>query len=80
MRKDSRNKNNQLYVKKKKICYFCKEKIEEIDYQNNGLLSKYLDYYNRIRPGSSTGTCTKHQRQLGKAIKRARSMALLSYV
>ena len=80
MRRDSRNKNNQLYIKKKKICYFCKEKIEEVDYQNTDLLNKYLDYYNRIQPASRTGTCTKHQRQLGKAVKRARSMALISYV
>ncbi len=80
MRKDSRNKNNQLFIKKKKICYFCKEKIEEVDYQNTEVLSKYLDYYNRIQARSRTGNCAKHQKQLSKAIKRARTMALIPYI
>lgn len=84
IKKDSRNTQRfsarQQFPPKKKFCYFCKEKIDEVDYQSTELLKKYLDYYNRIQPASRTGNCTKHQRQLGRAIKRARSMALLPYV
>ncbi len=80
-RKESNfRRNNQPLIKKKKFCYFCKEKIEDIDYQNTELLSKFLDNYNRIRPASRSGVCARHQRKLSRAIKRARSMALLPYM
>jgi len=63
-----------------KVCYFCKEKIEEIDYKDVETLKKFLTPRGKILPRRNTGVCAKHQRQLARAIKRAREMALLPYV
>jgi small subunit ribosomal protein S18 len=64
----------------KKQCYFCKKKIDIIDYKDSGLLSRYLTSWAKMKPGHDTGTCAKHQRRLAEAIKRARFLALLPYV
>ena len=77
---EKRERKNSFEPKKKKFCYFCKEKIEFIDYQNADMLKRYLDMYNRIQPASYTGNCAHHQREITKAIKRARNMGLLPYV
>ena len=63
-----------------KVCYLCKEKIEEIDYKDVETLKKFLTPRGKILPRRNTGVCAKHQRQLARAIKRAREMALLPYV
>lgn len=63
-----------------KVCYFCKNKINEIDYKDFELLRKFMTPRGKIVPRRNTGVCAKHQRRLSLAIKRAREMALLPYV
>jgi len=64
----------------KKECYFCTKGIEEIDYKDIEILRRFISPYGKILPRKKRGTCAKHQRKLTKAIKRARIMALLSFV
>jgi len=59
-------------------CFFCKKNIREIDFKNTALLKRYISALGKIRPRKKTGLCAKHQRQLAKAIKRARHLGLLS--
>ena len=70
--------NNQNR-KRKKVCQFCVEKVEEIDYKEAGKLRKFTSERAKILPRRVTGTCAKHQRQLSTAIKRARTIALMPY-
>jgi len=63
-----------------KPCYFCQQKIKEINYQNPELLNKFTSGQAKIISPKRTGTCAKHQRRLAKAIKRARIMGLLPFV
>jgi small subunit ribosomal protein S18 len=65
---------------RKRACYFCKEKIEEIDYKNYNQLRRYVSERGKIRSRRITGACRRHQRQVAVAVKRAREMALLPYV
>ena len=65
---------------KKKVCFFCKNKITYIDYKDVELLKRYVSINGKITPRRVTGTCAKDQRMLAVAIKRARQMALLPYV
>ncbi len=65
---------------RKKVCYFCKEKIEYIDYKDAALLRKYLSDRAKIRAQRVTGNCVKHQRVVARAIKNSREMALLPYI
>lgn len=69
------------YVKKqrKRYCYFCKEKIDHIDYKDIQMLKKFSSEKNKIKARRVTGTCAAHQRPLAMAIKRAREIALLPY-
>jgi len=62
-----------------KTCYFCQQKIEEIDYKNTDLLRRFISSQAKILSPRRTGTCAKHQRRLAKAIKRARIMGLLPF-
>lgn len=66
--------------KKKKVCAFCTEKIEVIDYKDIPRLRKNLSERAKILPRRVTGTCAKHQRQLTIAVKRARHLALIPYI
>ena len=66
--------------KKKKVCYFTKNKIDYIDYKDVELLKRFVSANGKIIPRRVTGTSAKYQRQLAVAIKRARQMALLPYV
>jgi small subunit ribosomal protein S18 len=65
---------------RRKSCYFCKEKIEEVDYKNYNQLRRYISEKGKIRSRRITGACRRHQEQIAVAIKRAREMALLPYV
>ena len=65
---------------KRKVCSFCVDKIEHIDYKDAPRLRRYLSERGKILPRRMTGTCAKHQRQLTVAIKRARHSALLPFV
>ncbi len=64
---------------KRKECQFCKRKVDEVDYKDAALLARYTSPWAKIRPGKDTGACSRHQRQLTDAIKRARFLALLPY-
>ncbi len=64
---------------KKKVCAFCVDKVEYIDYKQNERLRRFLTERGKILPRRISGNCAKHQRQLTTAIKRARQMALLPY-
>ncbi len=66
--------------KRKKVCQFCVEKAEFIDYKDTVKLRKFLSERSKILPRRTTGTCAYHQRQLTEAVKRARQVALLPYV
>lgn len=64
---------------KKKVCQFCVDKVEHIDYKDTAKLRRFVSERSKILPRRITGTCAKHQRQLTEAIKRARHIALLPY-
>jgi small subunit ribosomal protein S18 len=64
----------------KRNCFFCREKIEEVDYKNVNQLRRYISEKGKIRSRRITGACRRHQRQVSVAVKRAREMALLPYV
>ena len=66
--------------RRRKVCAFCEDKIDYIDYKEAGRLRKYISERGKILPRRVSGTCAKHQRELQKAIKRAREVALLPYV
>jgi len=65
---------------RRRNCYFCKDKIAEIDYKNVNQLRRYISEKGKIRSRRITGACRRHQVQVAQAVKRAREMALLPYV
>jgi small subunit ribosomal protein S18 len=65
---------------RRKSCFFCKEKVAEVDYKSIGQLRRFTSDKGKIRGRGNTGTCRRHQKQVAVAIKRAREMALLPYV
>lgn len=81
MQYNSRKPTNQQPVAvKPRVCYFCVNGINDIDYKDTRILQKMLSGYAKILPRRRTGTCMKHQRHLAMAIKRARFMALIPFV
>lgn len=70
----------QPQKRRKKVCVFCQDKIEYIDYKDTARLRKFTSPERaKLLPRRVTGTCAKHQRQLTVAIKRSRQMALMPY-
>jgi small subunit ribosomal protein S18 len=65
---------------RKRNCFFCKDKVDEVDYKNINQLRRYISEKGKIRSRRITGACRRHQRQVSVAVKRAREMALLPYV
>ena len=65
---------------KRRNCFFCKDKVDEIDYKNVNQLRRYISEKGKIRSRRITGACRRHQVQVAQAVKRAREMALLPYV
>ena len=65
---------------RKKVCHFCVDRVEVIDYKDVARLRKFVSERAKILPRRVTGTCAKHQRVLTTAIKRARYLALLPFV
>jgi small subunit ribosomal protein S18 len=65
---------------KKKVCPFCKDKTQEIDYKETGLLRKFISDRGKIRPRRVSGTCRQHQSDVAVAVKNSREMALLPYI
>ena len=78
--KEMQQKPFRANKKRKKICNFCAEKTEVIDYKDVEKLRKYVTERGKILPKRITGTCAEHQRAVTTAIKRARIVALLPYV
>jgi len=67
------------YFRRKKVCKFCVEKIEAINYKDIRLLAQFVAESGKIVPRRLTGVCTPHQRRLSSAIKQARNIALLPF-
>ena len=65
---------------KRRNCFFCKDKIAELDYKNVNQLRRYISEKGKIRSRRITGACRRHQVQVAQAVKRAREMVLLPYV
>jgi small subunit ribosomal protein S18 len=72
-------RGKRQYFRKKKVCRFCMERIDYIDYKRVDMLQPFVQDRGKIMPRRTTGTCSKHQRWLGVAIKRARNIALLPF-
>ena len=72
--------NRGMRKGRKKVCAFCVDKVEVIDYKDCAKLRRYISERAKILPRRVTGTCARHQRALTVAIKRARQIALLPYV
>ena len=78
--KPKERRSRVRYVARRKTCFFCANKVREIDYKDPVKLRSYISDRAKIAPRRSTGVCAKHQRALAVAIKRARHLALLPYV
>lgn len=64
---------------RRKVCSFCVDKIEFIDYKDVGRIRRFTNERGKILPRRMTGNCAKHQRQLAESVKRARAIALLPF-
>src|SRR6185312_5534199 len=67
------------YFRRKKVCRFCVEKIDDINYKDVKLLSSFISDRGKITPRRITGVCAPHQRRLSEAIKQGRNIALLPF-
>jgi small subunit ribosomal protein S18 len=74
-----RPRGKRQYFRKKKVCKFCVEKMDFIDYKRPDILSQFVQERGKILPRRMTGVCSRHQRWLGVAIKRARNIALMPF-
>ncbi len=79
-RRPRKEKDEKAWKKqKRKVCIFCKERIEYVDYKDVGLLRKFVSDRGKIRARRVSGNCSQHQRDVATAVKNAREMALLPY-
>jgi small subunit ribosomal protein S18 len=74
-----RGRGRGRYTPRRKVCQFCVDKVDNIDYKDVTRLRRYISERGKIEPRRKTGTCAKHQRRLSRAIKRARQIALLPF-
>jgi small subunit ribosomal protein S18 len=72
-------KGKRQFFRKRKVCRFCVDKVDFIDYKKADMLNAFVQDRGKILPRRMTGTCSRHQRWLCEAIKRARNIALLSF-
>jgi small subunit ribosomal protein S18 len=72
-------RGKRQYFRKKKVCRFCAERVDFIDYKKADVLKGFIQERGKILPRRMTGTCSQHQRWLGVAIRRARNIALLPF-
>lgn len=75
-KRDTRSKR---FTPRRKVCTFCVNKVEDIDYKDINMLRRHITDRGKIEPRRRSGTCARHQRALAAAIKRARHIALLPY-
>jgi small subunit ribosomal protein S18 len=76
----SRKRTAPMGGGRRKSCFFCKSKVDEVDYKNVNELRRYVSEKGKIRSRRISGACRRHQRQVAVAVKRARELALLPYV
>lgn len=69
----------RVYYRRRKVCKFCVDGVEYVDYKDVKLLQQYILEHAKILPRRISGTCARHQRKLTDAIKRARHLALLPF-
>jgi len=74
-----RESGRRQYSRRRKVCRFCVEKIDYIDYKDVKLLAQFIPERGKILPMRSSGVCAPHQRRLMRAIKQARNIALLPF-
>jgi small subunit ribosomal protein S18 len=80
MERENRSERPAREVRRRrKVCQFCADKVESIDYKDTAKLRKFVSDRGKILPRRMTGTCAAHQRELTEAIERARHIALLPY-
>ena len=79
-KKRSNGKDKAFRRPRKKVCQFCADKSQEIDYKDVETLKRFVSEKGKILPRRVTGTCALHQRKVTEAIKRARTIALLPYI
>lgn len=80
MRRDFKDSRPRMMRRtRKKVCAFCTEKTDDIDYKNYQRLRRFVSDRGKILPRRQSGNCAKHQRAVAEAVKRARFMALLPY-
>ena len=79
MAEERRNDRPRARRTKRKVCSFCVDKVDHIDYKDVAKLRRYVTERAKILPRRISGCCAKHQRQLTVAIKRARQIALMPY-
>ena len=78
-RREKRLRAGAPSTARRRYCYYCQQKIEDVDDKANTVLKRFVSEKGKIRPRRATGACRCHQRQVTVAIKRAREMALLPY-
>jgi small subunit ribosomal protein S18 len=78
-RREASGGGRKQYFRRRKVCKFCEEKIDVIDFKDVRLVSEFIAERGKILPRRLTGTCSTHQRALTEAIKRARNIALLPF-
>jgi small subunit ribosomal protein S18 len=78
-RREGPGGGRKQYFRRRKVCKFCSEKIDVIDFKDVRLVSEFIAERGKILPRRLTGTCSTHQRALTEAIKRARNIALLPF-
>jgi len=74
-----KDKGKRYFFRRRKVCKFCADKIDYVDYKDVKLLSGFVPERGKILPRRMFGTCAEHQRKLTLAIKRARNIALLPF-
>ena len=77
---DKKDDKKKSLFRRRKVCKFCADKIDDINYKDAKLLGPFVPERGKILPRRISGTCAMHQRKLQTAIKRARQIALLPYV
>lgn len=76
---ENEQSGGRRYVARPKICQFCADKNAVIDYKLVDMLRRFVTEEGKIRPRRQTGTCARHQRELARAVKHARHLALLPF-
>ncbi|HEX4952353.1 MAG TPA: 30S ribosomal protein S18 [Thermoanaerobaculia bacterium] len=78
-RSDMSTRPKKVFFRRRKVCKFCVDRVDYIDYKDVRLLQQFVPERSKILPRRISGTCAKHQRLLQQAIKRARHLALIAF-